>query len=58
MSKLDKAVSKDIENYDKSKLGKVEAKDGATPAQSRDMVMAGESVYRDTPGETWIKVSL
>ena len=56
MSKLDKAVSKDIENYDKSKLGKVEAKDGATPAQSRDMVMAGESGYRDTPVERQVSV--
>merc|ERR1711884_142749 len=46
MSKLDKAVSKDIENYDKSKLGKVEAKDGATPAQSRDMVMAGIEYHK------------
>ena len=56
MSKLDKAVSKDIENYDKSKLGKVEAKDGATPAQSRDMVMAGESGYRDTPVDRQVSV--
>merc|ERR1712024_289759 len=46
MSKLDSAVSKDIENYDKSKLGKVEAKDGATPAQSRDMVMAGIEYHK------------
>merc|ERR1712178_122005 len=43
---VDKAVSKDIENYDKSKLGKVEAKDGATPAQSRDMVMAGIEYHK------------
>ena len=43
MSKLDKAISKDIENYDKSKLGKVDSKDGASPAQARDMIMAGES---------------
>merc|ERR1711950_125972 len=46
MSKLDKAISKDIENYDKSKLGKVDSKDGASPAQARDMIMAGIEYHK------------
>ena len=36
-----KELSKDIESYDKKKLEKVPSKEGSTPAQSRDMTLAG-----------------
>ena len=41
-NKINKELSEKIENYDKSNLEKVEAKEGLPEGVKRDMTLAGE----------------
>ena len=44
-NKINKELSEKIENYDKSNLEKVEAKEGLPEGVKRDMTLAGEDNF-------------